>query len=318
MYKPSRLAAIFGCAATLAMVGCAANSGVTPFGGTTTQQSQSHVVPFSGPGWIQKDGVLYHVPHYMVTRSAAQSQVQPMIKLNYYGGPVLVKPKAYIVYWGFTTYGDPNGVKPLLTTYSKAMGGSAHNKIYDQYYMKMGTQTIYITDPRRQLGAVWEDDTNPVPNSPSDSQIAAEALKLVAQVGYDPNGSYIVQTPHNHNSQGFGSSFCAYHSATTYNGKLVAYTNLPYMPDAGGNCGASIISPPSDESAADEGVTIVEGHEYGESVTDPNPPSGWYNPSAGEIGDICAWQNIQNDPFHRHSYTMQPMFSNATQSCVHS
>ncbi len=37
-----------------------------------------------------------------------------------------------------------------------------------------------------------------------------------------------------------------------------------------------------------------------------------------EIGDICAWQNIQNDPFGSKSYTMQPMFSNATQSCVHS
>ncbi len=55
------------------------------------------------------------------------------------------------------------------------------------------------------------------------------------------------------------------------------------------NCGANFISPPKDESGADEGVTIVEGHEYAESVTDPNPPSGWYNNSYGEIGDICAW-----------------------------
>jgi serine protease len=90
------------------------------------------------------------------------------------------------------------------------------------------------------------------------------------------------------------------------------------MPDAGGNCGASIISPPSDETGADEGVTIVEGHEYAESVTDPNPPSGWYNNQYGEIGDICAWTNIQNDPYGKKSYTAQPEFSNASQSCVHS
>jgi hypothetical protein len=90
------------------------------------------------------------------------------------------------------------------------------------------------------------------------------------------------------------------------------------MPDAGASCGSNIIPAPGDESGVDEGVTIVEGHEYGESVTDVNPPSGWYNNSYGEIGDICAWVNIQNDPFGSNSYTMQPMFSNATQSCVHS
>jgi hypothetical protein len=99
---------------------------------------------------------------------------------------------------------------------------------------------------------------------------------------------------------------------------MVSYSNLPYMPDAGQNCGSGIISAPSDESATDEGVTIVEGHEYGESVTDPQPGSGWYNGQAGEIGDACAWINIQNDPFRKKSFTAQPMYSNASESCVHS
>jgi serine protease len=64
-------------------------------------------------------------------------------------------------------------------------------------------------------------------------------------------------------------------------------------------------------------VTIVEGHEYAESVTDPIPGAGWYNSQGGEIGDLCAWQNIQNDPYHKKSYSAQPLFSNASQSCVH-
>jgi hypothetical protein len=38
--------------------------------------------------------------------------------------------------------------------------------------------------------------------------------------------------------------------------------------------------------STDEGVTIVEGHEEGESITDPNPPSGWYKGGYGEIPDI--------------------------------
>lgn len=315
---PSRLAGILGCAATLAVVGCSANSGVTPFGGTTTQQSQSHVAPFTGPGWKYENGVLYHVPHVMKTRYAAsQNHIGPDLLLSYRNGPVLFKPKMYLILWGFGTIGDPQGVGPLLKHYSRALGATGWANIVTQYYGKSGSQQINIKNERLQLGGVWVDDTNTVPNAPSDSQVAAESLAGVAHFGYDANGSYVVATPHGHNTPGFGSGFCAYHSATSYQSKLVSYTNLPYMPDAGGNCGAGIISPPSDESSADEGVTIVEGHEYAESVTDPNPPTGWYNSQGGEIGDLCAWTNIQNDPYHNKSYTAQPLFSNASQSCVH-
>lgn len=316
MYSHTRLAAALTCAATLAMVGCSASSGVTPTGSTT--QAQSHVVPMSGPGWKYENGVLYHAPHYMVTRNAARPNVSKAILLNYGGGPVLVAPKTYIIFWGYGTYGDPDGVAKLLKTYTKNIGNTGHDNIYDQYYMGSGGSQTYITDPRRQFGGAWMDNTNAVPSHPTDAQVAAEALQGVAHFGYDPNGSYVVATPTQHSSSGFGTQWCAYHSATSSSGKLVSYTNLPYMPDAGSSCGSNFTTPPSDETGTDEGVTIVEGHEYGESVTDPNPPTGWYNGQYGEIGDICAWQNIQNDPFHKKSYTMQPMFSNATQSCVQS
>ncbi len=318
MHTHSRIAATIGCIATLAMVGCSANSGsVAPPIGTTQQQFRS-----GGPvgsGWITKDGVTYHVPHYMATRQTATGQVQPMILLSYGGGPVLVAPKAYVIFWGYRTYGDSNSVAPLLKAYLKNMGGSSHDNTYDQYYEKSGGNTIYITNPggTNQFGGAW-NDSSAVPLHPTDAQVAQEALRGVTHFGYDANGSYIVATPHGRSSSGFQTQWCAYHGTTYSAGRYVSYTNLPYMPDAGGNCGSSIISPPSngDETGVDEGVTIVEGHEYGESVTDPVPASGWYNNSYGEIGDICAWQNIQNDPFRHKSYTMQPMFSNASQSCV--
>ena len=146
--------------------------------------------------------------------------------------------------------------------------------------------------------------------------MAAEALQGVAHFGYDPNGSYVVATPHGHSTPGFGTSFCAYHDDASYNGQNVAFTNSPYMPDAGTSCGANFTAPPSDETGTDEGVTIVEGHEYAESITDPHPFNGW-NSGDGEIGDLCAWTDIQNDPFGKKSYTAQPLYSNATQSCVH-
>jgi len=318
MYSHTRLAAVITCAATLAMVGCATNSGMSPSTTSTTQQSQTQV-PMSGTGWVYKDGVLYHTPHYMVTAHAPRHDISKAILLNYGGGPVLVAPKRYIILWGYQTYGDANGVAPLLKTYSKNLGGSAIDNVLTQYYQIVGSTTTYIGNAHKQFGGVWDDETNAVPTHPTDAQVAAEALLGVAHFGYDPNGSYVVATPHGRSSNGFGTQWCAYHSATSSGGKLVSYTNLPYMPDAGSSCGSNFTTPPSDETGTDEGVTIVEGHEWSESITDPNPPTGWYNGQYGEIGDICAWQSIQNDPFrHGKSYTMQPEFSNATQSCVHS
>jgi serine protease len=238
------------------------------------------------------------------------------VLFSYFNGPTLLSPKVYLIFWGYKTYGDTDHVAKLLKEFAKVEGGSVHNSDYTQYYDIVGSVKNYPTNPKHQLGGAWFDNTNPVPTSPTDAQVAQEALAGVAKFGYDVNASYVVATPHGHSSQGFGTSFCAYHSSTTKGSEVVSYTNLPYMPDAGASCGANFTTAPKDESAVDEGVTIVEGHEYGESVSDPVPGTGWYNFSYGEIGDICAWQDIANDPFGKKSYTMQPMYSNATESCV--
>jgi len=96
MYKHSRFAGVLGCMAAFATAGCATNSSVTPPTGSMTRQQARGGIPFSA-GWIQKDGILYHAPHYMVTREQARL-VKPNIVLTYYGGPVQVTPKAFLVF----------------------------------------------------------------------------------------------------------------------------------------------------------------------------------------------------------------------------
>src|SRR6266446_1406040 len=73
------------------------------------------------------------------------------------------------------------------------------------------------------------------------------------------------------------------------------------------------------------GVTIVEGHEYAETVTDQNPPGGWTNQtgstySGEENGDECAWiasgQGASaNVAMGNGSYPMQSTWSNDTNRC---
>jgi hypothetical protein len=81
--------------------------------------------------------------------------------------------------------------------------------------------------------------------------------------------------------------YCAYHDNTgdsslgTVSGPDVPYTNMPYVPDVGGEC--SSFSNPRELDGADETIT----HEYAETLTDPIPPSGWTDSHGDEIADKC-------------------------------
>ena len=74
-----------------------------------------------------------------------------------------------------------------------------------------------------------------------------------------------------------------------------------------------------------DGVSIVEGHEYAETLTDPTL-GGWYNQVSSslfageEIGDECsgvypASGFVQNVVMGNGTYAMQSLWSNDTGSC---
>jgi hypothetical protein len=296
----ARIAGALGCAAAICVSGCGAGNG-----------SASTAPPVSGAAHM----ALPVTPHYMLPRGVVAPNVHPDTFLTYGSGPVLVAPKMYVILWGYKKAGDPDHVATLLQAYGQSIGGSDYNNIVTQYY-EMSGKKIRITNPSNQFGGMWDDET-PIPKSPDDGQIAAEALRGVAHFGYDPNGSYFVATAHGHASPEFEKQFCAYHSSVTSGKDVVPYVNYPYIPDGGKPCGVNAIKPPSDEGGKVEGVTIIAGHELAESVTDPDPYSGW-NSVQGEIADMCEWRDLENDPFGKSAWTSQPLFSDKTQTCVHS
>jgi serine protease len=89
---------------------------------------------------------------------------------------------------------------------------------------------------------------------------------------------------------------------------------MPYVTDAGANCGVDFVN--AGAAGTLDGVTIVGGHEYAETETDPQPSSGWVDSSGAEIGDKCAWVNLQNTSFGSASYPTQPLWSNAISGCA--
>ena len=191
------------------------------------------------------------------------------------------------------------------------------------------------------LAGVWYDNSIASPASATGNQLANEAVKAAAHFGNTIAASnryaqYIILSPPGTNPDGFntsGGNFCAWHD---YNGDAalsggatpssfgdLAFTNMPYITDAGSSCGAGFVS--SGAAGALDGVTIVAGHEYAETLTDQNPAGGWTNQTgtsyAGqENGDECAWiasgQGASaNVTMGNGSYAMQSTWSNDTNRC---
>ncbi len=252
--------------------------------------------------------------------------------LLYNGGPIQPTPRVYVTYWGnWGSTGDPRAVQPYLNNFLTNVGGSSWLNTVTQYTQTGGARVgnagsiYYGPAPSGQASPYWNDtSTIPSLNNGSTYQnlIAAEAQKAAAHFNdYSVSASYVIAIPHAVKVYQFAGSggwmcyffgcYCAWHSSTTANGSTIAYTNLPYIPDAGTSCGAN------DPSGApyDSGVSIVEGHEQAETETDPQL-NAWYDSSGSEIGDKCAWVNVQQTAFSSGTFSTQPLWSNASASCV--
>jgi serine protease len=228
--------------------------------------------------------------------------------LTYGGGAVATNPVVYLDFWGSQWDSDPNGVQQYMQSLFSGLGDASDSwsASMTQYTDGSGNP---VTFSGSVLGGTWVDDSAPAPQSASQADIAAEADNAAAQFGVSgPNVDIFVVSPSGTSPDGFpNTGFCAWHD---WNGN-VAYTNMPYVLDAGANCGADSVQSQLD------GFSIVGGHEYAEAVTDPVPPSGWTDTSNGEeIGDLCAWQNLQAISFDTGSFAMQPLWSDNDNGCV--
>ena len=260
-------------------------------------------------GWIADNGVIYHQPVYMPTRSAQPVSPNVLRPLRYGGGIVQEVPHIYVTFWGWKKAGDPNRVKPYLLRYLRGVGGTSWLNTVSQYTDTNGP----IQNNPNQLVATWNDDVNKIPAHPSNAQVAAEAVKAVAQFGYDEFGTYYIATATGHDTPGFGTQFCAYHTAAMSGSNAVSFINFPYTPDGGTNCGKNVVNP--GPRGGNDGVALVAGHELAEVQTDPLPFTGW-NSTDGELADMCGWVNLQNTVFSTGKFPTQTLYSNATQTCV--
>jgi serine protease len=253
--------------------------------------------------------------------------------LTYHGGiggiGVETHPKVFLVLWGSQwNNNDPSGEAPILEHFYNGVGSSSWLNSVTQYCQGVASGTVSCSgagtaagNPTGIFAGVWADNASTAPSKPRQSQIAAEAVRAAQHFGNTTGSSnasvqYVIATSHGHNSSGFGTQYCAYHSATSSTVGNVAYTNLPYVTDAGASCGANF-----NRLGPNAGITIVAGHEMGETITDQFPNGGWLDSSGAENGDKCAWissgQGAAGDiNLSTGTFPVQSLWSNASGGCV--
>ena len=250
--------------------------------------------------------------------------------LSYQGGVggigVETAPKVYLVLWGSQWTGnDPSGESNLLQNFFTAVGGSPWVNSVTQYCQGVAPGTTNCPAGSAFAGGsvafasaqVWADNGSAAPAHPTQTQLATEAINAANHFGNttaagNKTVQYVIATSKGNSSSGFGTQYCAWHSSTSSTYGNIAYTNLPYMTDAGASCGANF-----NNLGPFAGITIVEGHEMAETITDQFPNGGWLDGSGEENGDKCAWNSTtSSQPMGGSSFPVQPLWSNASGSCV--
>jgi serine protease len=263
-------------------------------------------------------------------------------------------PKVYLVFWGsqWGTPGtdgagdtvlsnDPVGEAARLQELFKGLGTNDElwSGVDTQYCegVPQGAQncpfdSAHIAYPTGgALSGVWADTGAAEPTAASAEQLGEEAVEAAGHFGNttatsNRDAQYVILSASGTNPDDFpGGGWCAWHN---WNGGVgasssvgdIAFTNMPYVHDAGTNCGQNFLH--SDSTGALDGVTMVEGHEYSETLTDEYPFGGWVDSSNEENRDKCMWRRsgtaggAADLALATGSFAMQGGWSNESHGCV--
>jgi hypothetical protein len=261
------------------------------------------------------------------------------------GRGVQTHPAVYLVFWGSQwDKSDPYASYEKKFFQGLYGRGDDWTRVETQYcdHVRSGTITCAANAPHigtpigsGVLKGVWFDDaTTAVPDdvesfrvgAVAEDSVAQEALRAAQHFGNTTaaknlNAQYIINEPTHYDSPGYGTAYCAYHSDITGPGVgSVVYTDLPYLTDietplhTGPSCGQNAVN--KGAAGTYDGVSIVAGHEFVESMTDPYPSTGWVDGNGEETGDKCAWiasgqGAMGNLHLSTGTFAAQSMWSNA-------
>jgi serine protease len=265
-------------------------------------------------------GIVYARGHQpKATASAAAACTEPACPVAWRGGTVQHTPHVYLLFWGPNWTSDP--AQAASATYLQNFFSGLGNGQVGDTWSTITSQYADASGAPSFSGLVYEgaffDPTTPHSNT-SVAQIGAEADSFVEDNGITDlnNAQIIVATQSGTCPQGFLATSCTggtlprnecgYHSSSNQ-----PFINLPYLLDAGTNCGEGALG------GTNDGWSIVGGDLYMGSITDPFPPTGWVDPNDGsEIAGKCATDFGLTLSTSTTPFAVQQQWSNAAGACV--
>jgi hypothetical protein len=311
----------------------------------------------AGPGVPAPGAILGVVPARSATsvvkpgaQTASCPQTsEPNCPVTYHGGPVQHNPRVYVVFWGPAWNNKSNktaqGALSYLTRLYKGLGEASDTWALtaSQYFDNSGGHATFSSSV---FGGSYVDAAKPE-KSVTFNDLAAEATKAEAhfRIGSTPNAQVVVAAQSGTcfapipedggvsvtfagncgSPQASSATYCGWHSATPIGKSYLTFTNLPYQLDAKSECGENFINTGS--AGLYDGFSIVGGHEFTESATDPLG-NAWIDPndtvSGGEVADKCAWGGViwgTPDPdgdvsLSTGRFAMQSLWSDIAGGCV--
>ena len=214
-------------------------------------------------------GIVYPTNHSVHGRGGNDC-AEPYCPVVYQGGPVQHSPHVYLLLWGphWSSVPAQAATATYLKNFYSGLGVQPQDSwstVTSQYGDSSGSPTFSGT----VFVGAFQDPTTP-PKGVGQGGLAAEADVFASnQRITDLNDAQIiVATQSGTCPAGFSApavcggsgDYCAWHSSSNE-----PYTNLPYLLDAGKTCGENFVN----SSGTHDGFSVVGGHEYAETITDP-------------------------------------------------
>ncbi len=311
----SCFASLFG--ATLIGVvlsACSGGSGIQNL--PTSQQSQNATSPIqqnTNATTAAVSSFKYHLyPTHERSLAVKAQAVNYPADLQYYGGRVVTSALFHNVYidCAASCWGNPQ-------EFLDNLNNSSMIHVVDQYVHSTANY-------RYRFGANYASTVNFQTNMLTQTQIVnivhAAALRFGGGYGNIYNvfipagldtcidGTDECYSPDNQANW----TFCAYHSSVDFSDKAghVLFTVEPYQ----NVFGCSVISGPN--SALEDSTDSTLSHETFETISDPDPDSGWFNMNfLDEMADECAsYDDV--DQIYSHKYELQEEYSNKIHGCT--
>jgi len=339
-WRPHVMAFAVALLSSSILAGCGGGAGTPPGVSPDTQSpsqqpslgtAAANTLRVSNADRVAALGAKVRLAHYMpVMGNAGGRKTKAIIypaDLQYFHGAVIRNTKVFDAYVdaGPSTFGNPG-------TFLQNLSNSSMIHISDQYVVSSAAnrypvQAEYIVN-YPAFTTLGDNDILVLAHAIASAAGPAAYghiyhLFLAPGLNYCATGTILPAGLCNASSSSPNPQFCAFHTSVVFSdvGETI-FSVEPYVDTF--FCGVDNLQPnpsePTPNGLQNDSTYSMASHEEFEMLTDPDPGTGWINPSPfypSEIGDLCAYLP-ENTTLNGHQYRIQTEYTNKRHGCDNS